>query len=234
MRVQSVDYSDLLEMAARTGGVSAKEYGLLADLSSRDASTRLQNCKRVGLVSMCRHAGECRYFADPQAADSFGRTGHAEKAEDVGTLESVFGIRKPEPAAAKTQAISSVWRWDPLMAKAAQDMAEVAAKADATDDSQLANRDPQPAASLGWEVRQVGGQADRLDNATLDAVIDQATAPNVLEANDLICAINSRGELVIDLGEDTLIKFPPVQALSLHTFLVNTTILQNLQQRGLL
>lgn len=53
--------------------------------------------------------------------------------------------------------------------------------------------------------------------------------PELIEAADLVLAINSRGEFVIDLGQGDLVRFPPAQALQLKRFLVNTTVLENLE-----
>ncbi len=53
--------------------------------------------------------------------------------------------------------------------------------------------------------------------------------PALIEAADLVLAINSRGEFVIDLGQGDLVRFPPAQALQLKRFLVNTTVLENLE-----
>ncbi len=85
------------------------------------------------------------------------------------------------------------------------------------------------AAALGWQLNQVNG----LDDATLDAARSTDTLPNILEADDLVMAINSRGEFVIDLGNGGgLIKFPPAQALCLKRFLDNTSVLEELASQG--
>ncbi len=235
MRGVKGDNSQLLAMAARPGGVSTAEYREAAHIDAKAALNRVSNSVRAGVLFKGLHKGAYRYFTDHQAADYFVRTGHlfANKDDGAVSLEYAFGMRKPA-ATVKTQAISSVWQGDTATRAAALEMAAREAESislpvhQATPDSEIYAK--RASASLGWQV----GQAEGLDSATLDAVMDQTTAPNVLEANDLVCAINSRGELVIDLGEDTLIKFPPVQALALHTFLGNTSVLQNLQQRGLL
>ncbi len=86
------------------------------------------------------------------------------------------------------------------------------------------------AALLGWQLHK-GGQ---LDDATLDAATSAETIPNVLEAADMVMAMNSRGEFVIDLGGGDLVKFPPSQALSLKRFLDNTSVLEELAGQGTL
>lgn len=59
--------------------------------------------------------------------------------------------------------------------------------------------------------------------------------PKVFEADDdLVCAINSKGELVIDLGgaNNIVVQFPPKQALALQSFLDNTSLLYELSAKG--
>lgn len=85
-----------------------------------------------------------------------------------------------------------------------------------------------PPAALGWQI----GQPAELDRATIDAVASRDTAINVLEADDMVCAINSRGDFVIDLGDGDLVKFPPAQALYLKRFLDNTSMLEELAAQG--
>lgn len=83
-------------------------------------------------------------------------------------------------------------------------------------------------ALLGWQLHK----GSVLDDATLDAATSAETIPNVLEASDMVMAINSRGEFVIDLGGGDLVKFPPSQALSLKRFLDNTSVLEELAGQG--
>lgn len=54
----------------------------------------------------------------------------------------------------------------------------------------------------------------------------------VLRVDDLVCAMNSRGELALDLDQARQVVFPPAQALYLMRFLVNTTILEALDATG--
>lgn len=59
--------------------------------------------------------------------------------------------------------------------------------------------------------------------------------PKIFEAEeDLVCAINSKGELVIDLGgtSNIVIQFAPKQAQGLQRFLDNTSVLAELSARG--
>lgn len=101
-------------------------------------------------------------------------------------------------------------------------------------------REPTPAlpATPAHAMRSLGWAEDvppkGLDAATLDAVLDQSTVLNILEADDLVCAINSRGELAIDLGAGHLVKFPPAQALILKRFLGGTTVLEDLYAKHLI
>lgn len=89
---------------------------------------------------------------------------------------------------------------------------------------------------LGWiinPVETIGGErATHLDEATLDAAMSLETVPNILEADDMVMALNSRGEFVIDLGGGDLVKFPPAQALCLKRFLDNTSVLEDLAAQG--
>lgn len=91
-------------------------------------------------------------------------------------------------------------------------------------DSNLADA----AKALGWQI----GKATGLDGATLEASQSTDTVPNILEADDMVMALNSRGEFVIDLGGGDLVKFPPAQALCLKRFLDNTSVLEDLASQG--
>lgn len=53
-----------------------------------------------------------------------------------------------------------------------------------------------------------------------------------IDATDLVCALNSRGELALDLGDEVLIKFKPQQALVLARFLAGNTVLEQMHARG--
>jgi hypothetical protein len=82
--------------------------------------------------------------------------------------------------------------------------------------------------NLGWKIGQPA-----VEPSVRDAIASgQETMPGCLEADDLVCAINSRGELVLDLGGDEIVKFPPVQALYLKRFLDNTSVLEELAAQG--
>lgn len=61
-----------------------------------------------------------------------------------------------------------------------------------------------------------------------------AEPSQTLVADDLVCAINSRGEFVLDLGGDQIVRFPPAQALVLKRFLDNTSVLEELAAGGAL
>ncbi len=89
-------------------------------------------------------------------------------------------------------------------------------------------------ASLGWQVAHEDPEAGALDQATLDAVTASDTPVNVHEASDLVCALNSRGEFVVDMGDGLVLKFPPPQAVAIKQFLVNTSVLESLQAQGLI
>ncbi|MCA0213101.1 MAG: hypothetical protein LCH79_07995 [Proteobacteria bacterium] len=60
------------------------------------------------------------------------------------------------------------------------------------------------------------------------AELKRPTVLNVLRADDMVCAMNSRGELALDLANDTVLKFTPASALALKRFLDNTTVLESL------
>ncbi len=50
--------------------------------------------------------------------------------------------------------------------------------------------------------------------------------------SDLVCALNSRGELALDVGDEVLVKFKPKHALVLTRFLAGNTVLEQMVQRG--
>jgi hypothetical protein len=83
--------------------------------------------------------------------------------------------------------------------------------------------------NLGWKL----STPPAVEPAVREAIAASLeTAPSVLEANDLVCAINSRGELVLDLGDEDIVRFPPAQALYLKRFLDNTSVLEELAAQG--
>jgi DNA-binding transcriptional ArsR family regulator len=85
--------------------------------------------------------------------------------------------------------------------------------------------------NLGWKL----STPPAVEPAVREAIAASLeTAPSVLEANDLVCAINSRGELVLDLGDEDIVRFPPAQALYLKRFLDNTSVLEELAAQGLI
>lgn len=55
-----------------------------------------------------------------------------------------------------------------------------------------------------------------------------SAAPKVFAATDLVCAINSLGELVLDLGGESnvVVQLPPQQTQVLRTFMDNTAQLR--------
>lgn len=55
----------------------------------------------------------------------------------------------------------------------------------------------------------------------------------VIDAEELTCALNSKGELALDVG-DMVIRLNPAKAYELRRFLANTTFLDELHQKGLL
>lgn len=126
---------------------------------------------------------------------------------------------KPRPAPAPTSApVKPIQPRDALEAGA-----ELGRKM-GIPDSKLADA----AKALGWQIGKVTG----LDGATLEASQSTDTLPNIFEADDMVMAINSRGEFVIDLGDGDLVKFPPAQALCLKRFLDNTSVLEELSAQG--
>lgn len=88
----------------------------------------------------------------------------------------------------------------------------------------------QPPHSLGWEAaptRKVQPAA-----ATSAAPDDDITRVE-LEATDLVCALNSRGELALELADGgPLVKFKPKAALILTRFLAGNTVLEQMHARG--
>lgn len=62
----------------------------------------------------------------------------------------------------------------------------------------------------------------------------RTTQPKYFEAEDLVCAINSQGELVLDLGDanNIVVQFGPAQALKLQRFLDNVSLLYELDAKG--
>lgn len=108
-----------------------------------------------------------------------------------------------------------------------------------------------PPANLGWAVApaQASGPEceagldlePRAEHAALAPNAPEAayaepagetTPVELIEVDDLVCAMNSRGELALDLGDGRNIKFPPPQAYYLKRFLANTTVLEQLMDRG--
>lgn len=63
---------------------------------------------------------------------------------------------------------------------------------------------------------------------------EQAAQPKYFQAEDLVCAINSKGELVLDLGDanNIVVQFKPAQALKLQSFLDNVSLLYELSAKG--
>lgn len=56
----------------------------------------------------------------------------------------------------------------------------------------------------------------------------------ILADANMVCALNSRGELAIDMGKSGVLKFKPAEALSIKRFLENTSVLEELAGRGAL
>ena len=93
----------------------------------------------------------------------------------------------------------------------------------------------QAGAELGRRTRPLGFVINAPASPLLHELLHTNVVPSATEANDMLCAINSRGELAIDLdGTGDVITFPPAQALSLKRFLDNTSILEELAGQGLI
>lgn len=78
--------------------------------------------------------------------------------------------------------------------------------------------------SLGWGVPRAEAPAEPL------AIADQAAVHIAVE--DLVCALNSRGELALDIGDKRVITFEPARALELTRFLSSSTFLEGMAARG--
>lgn len=76
------------------------------------------------------------------------------------------------------------------------------------------------AAQLGWLITAPQSEAHEVHAEVTARALDGSTAPNALEAIDPVCAVNSRGELAIDLGGGDVVKFPPAQTRALRRFLL--------------
>jgi hypothetical protein len=99
--------------------------------------------------------------------------------------------------------------------------------------------------SLGWaaapasrETKAAGAETNPSVRETKGAPaearihIKVEPVPLQIDVSDLVCALNSRGELALDVGDEVLIKFKPKQALVLTRFLAGTTVLEQMAQRG--
>lgn len=85
-------------------------------------------------------------------------------------------------------------------------------------------------AMLGWQV-QKAAEAEAPESEDSGLVPD----PMHIEVEgDIVCAINSLGELVIDMDDQVLVKLYPDQAIALKRFLGNTSILEELAAGGVL
>lgn len=80
------------------------------------------------------------------------------------------------------------------------------------------------AKAMGWQVAEG-------DESLVPGADDEPS--KTLVQSDLVCAINSRGEFVLDLGT-SVIQFAPSQALVLKRFLDNTSVLEELAAGGAL
>lgn len=82
--------------------------------------------------------------------------------------------------------------------------------------------------ALAEAARVQSTEVSTLQTAQPPIELKQTTVVSVESADGLVCAINSRGELALDLSNETVIKFTPQSALALKRFLDNTTILEAL------
>ena len=65
-----------------------------------------------------------------------------------------------------------------------------------------------------------------------DEDLQLPSGPLALDATDLVCALNSRGELVLDLGDEVIVRFRPEFSLVLQRFMAGNTFLEQMAQRG--
>ncbi len=119
-------------------------------------------------------------------------------------------------------------------------------------DGQAAGRElerafQQPAQSLGWAPapapaesrkeaadRPIAVKTARKQPQQPAAPVPAQSKPEALQidAEDVVCALNSRGELALDVGGNVLIKFKPRQALIVTRFLAGNTALEQMHARG--
>jgi hypothetical protein len=128
--------------------------------------------------------------------------GHSKAARD--SLERAFN-QKPQSLG-----------WAPAPAPAAGETKP------ADSESNSANAETIPPAR---ETKRAEPDAARIH-------INVQPVPLQIDVTDLVCALNSRGELALDLGDEVLIKFKPKHALVLTRFLAGTTVLEQMAQRG--
>jgi hypothetical protein len=92
-----------------------------------------------------------------------------------------------------------------------------------------ATTEERAALSLGWQVSGDLPTNDELAHkAVLAEAIEPMAAQRLHEATDAVCAINSRGELAIDIGDGEIVTFPPKRALALRQFLVGCAFLETI------
>jgi hypothetical protein len=114
----------------------------------------------------------------------------------------------------------------------------------------LARAFAQSPRSLGWApapaTKQVRGETKPPAPETKPPVAETNSAaaepraqiqindkpPRQIDVTDLVCALNSRGELALDLGDDVLVRFKPKHALVLTRFLAGNTVLEQMHARG--
>jgi hypothetical protein len=91
---------------------------------------------------------------------------------------------------------------------------------------------------LGWapapapEPTHAPASDSPLPDSTASHEAVSQPAGFAFNVDDLVCAMNSLGELALDLGEERVITFPPAKAYLLKQFLVNTTVLEQIQSQG--
>lgn len=88
---------------------------------------------------------------------------------------------------------------------------------------------------LGWQVEKAKDQHATAEEPPEPDDFGLVTDPMHIEVEgDIVCAINSLGELVLDMDSQAVIKLYPDQARALKRFLGNTSILEELAAGGAL
>jgi hypothetical protein len=141
----------------------------------------------------------------------------------------------------------------PIGARTPQEAAEQGRRGAATKtaDNALQRAFSQPAATLGWAAAEAAAPAPApvaaatpaptLPPATMaprpapnpapaappaESKTEAVDASDVIDVDDLVCAMNDRGELALSIQGGRTVRFKPGRALQLKRFLSNTQVLE--------